>query len=547
MEAELGQMLGLSGVNQAGQALGRVVKQLFADELSEDLEVGAAAARTSSPLISQANIPTVAEAPPGDSPTPLSRRTLLIGLGGAACLATGLGVGLRRSGIRRGGVLGVAMGDDASDFNLYSLAASRSRWALEQVTEKFLESGQDGEATDGVLARWASLEGGRRLVLELRPGVWFRDHPCFAGGKGRLATGADLASSLRVFIKEVGAPFPVAGAAEYQAGAPALSGIAAEGMTLTVSLSEPAPFFEAALESVALIPQELEASGQSFRRLTQPVGTGPFRFTEAPRTSRMEMVRSDRYWREGKEGRFPFLDGLVFRQGTDVASTLAAMRTGEVGVFVPARRDWDAIADFSVGRPRLAAAWAQVDADLATYTTNNYLSLFGLLVLRHKGPLEDPRLAQAVAWALDRPAIVAATQGAVSMAYGRFLAPGLLGFDPAQAGYGLDLAKARSLLAAAGHPAGSGLPEIVIATLPYGRAAEVVRDQLGVIGLRVRVIQMGSGEADPFSRRADVDALLGTDHIETHDGEAPDLLYDLRRYGNVTGRMEAAIQELFHS
>src|SRR5262249_46929253 len=88
--------------------------------------------------------------------------------------------------------------------------------------------------------------------------------------------------------------------------------------------------------------------------------------------------------------------------------------------------------------------------------------------LRHYGlntrmkPLDDRRVRQALAYAIDREAIVEEIfLGRYAPARG-ILPPGTLGYNPKLKGYAFEPNRARDLLAQAGYPGGRGLPPIPI-------------------------------------------------------------------------------------
>ena len=100
--------------------------------------------------------------------------------------------------------------------------------------------------------------------------------------------------------------------------------------------------------------------------------------------------------------------------------------------------------------------------------------------LRHYGlntrikPLDDRRVRQALVHAIDREAVVSDVWlGRYTFAKG-ILPPGTLGFNPKLAGYPYDPARARELLAQAGHPGGRGLPPLTIWSSV--RADEILRE-----------------------------------------------------------------------
>ena len=96
-------------------------------------------------------------------------------------------------------------------------------------------------------------------------------------------------------------------------------------------------------------------------------------------------------------------------------------------------------------------------------------------------PLNDARVRQAISLAIDRPLIVAQVLGRGEAPATRFVPPGIPKYEPPQTELGLDVERARQLLADAGYPGGRGFPKIgiVFNTLDvHEKVASVIADHL---------------------------------------------------------------------
>jgi peptide/nickel transport system substrate-binding protein len=173
------------------------------------------------------------------------------------------------------------------------------------------------------------------------------------------------------------------------------------------------------------------------------IGTGPFRIVSSDPNRSLVMERFDGYWRRG----FPYLDRVEIhnREGQQEAA-LNGLRAGQ----------FDAVLSVD---PR-AAQRLQGDAAFDLETARGGYS-FVIQLPKHVGsPFLDKRVRQAFAAAIDRESIVRIAYG------GKFGWVGndshLVVTDPAfvpRPG-GRDLARARRLLAEAGHPNGITLPTL---------------------------------------------------------------------------------------
>src|SRR5262249_51536158 len=108
---------------------------------------------------------------------------------------------------------------------------------------------------------------------------------------------------------------------------------------------------------------------------------------------------------------------------------------------------------------------------------------------------DDPRVRQAVAWALDRRALAKVYSGKAEPA-GEFLPPGIPGAARLGRYLGPDRARARQLLRAAGYPEGFAIKPCGWTTEPGPRELTIVQEQLAEVGIRVT---LDLGEAVGYS------------------------------------------------
>ena len=85
----------------------------------------------------------------------------------------------------------------------------------ENPTEGVLARKPDGEVRPWLVSRWREREGGRKVDLYLRPGVYFHDHFCFPNKKDRQAEYRDLVYSLEQALRNRKLDLPVVGLATF--------------------------------------------------------------------------------------------------------------------------------------------------------------------------------------------------------------------------------------------------------------------------------------------------------------------------------------------
>jgi peptide/nickel transport system substrate-binding protein len=170
-----------------------------------------------------------------------------------------------------------------------------------------------------------------------------------------------------------------------------------------------------------------------------PTGTGPFMFAEWTIRDHLTMIRNPRYW-----GEFPGnVDTLIFRPIGENTARFQALQTGEIqGYDLVAPEDFVTIRSDAqlqlLERPTFNVAYVGINQAVK--------------------PLDDLRVRQAIAHAIDRQAIVDAFyvgQGEVAKA---FMPPSLFGYAEDVTTYEHNPAKARKILVDAGYRLPVGVP-----------------------------------------------------------------------------------------
>jgi peptide/nickel transport system substrate-binding protein len=162
-----------------------------------------------------------------------------------------------------------------------------------------------------------------------------------------------------------------------------------------------------------------------------PTGTGPFKFESWTREDRLVLVRNDDYWGEKAK-----LDKLIFRPIADNAARLQALQTGEIDGYdlvepqdVPTIEDDD---QFQIlDRPAFNVAY--VGFNIAT------------------PPLDDIEVRKAIAYGLDRQAVVDNFYGGRGVVAKEFMPPELPGYADDVTEYPYDPEKAKQILTDAGY------------------------------------------------------------------------------------------------
>ncbi len=219
----------------------------------------------------------------------------------------------------------------------------------------------------------------------------------------------------------------------------------------------------------SIVPKKVVESGHDLN--AHPIGSGPFKFVSYQPRSAIKFERNEKYFEVGK----PYFDAMEYRIIADITALTNAVMSGEV--------------NFSNEIP--PKDWAQITAnpELAGVTLEG--SRYNWLLPNNaKVPLDNPKVRQAVAVALDREALV---QGAF---FG--LATPILGGVVPQWNWGYadiqyfkpkgDPEKAKQLLAEAGFPDGFETTMTIASSFPAQMAmAPIIQANLAAVGIKAKI------------------------------------------------------------
>jgi peptide/nickel transport system substrate-binding protein/oligopeptide transport system substrate-binding protein len=263
---------------------------------------------------------------------------------------------------------------------------------------------------------------------------------------------------------------------------------AVDPRTVEIRLSRPYVSFLGvlALDNLRIVPRHvIETLGErAFAR--EPVGSGPFRLGSWT-TERMVLDANPVYW--GPPSRVERVE-IAFPDPADPERPARMMAAGDLDLLEPTPEALDLLA----GR-----------GEFVVYRYQELAGSFLGLSTAHP-PLDDVRVRQAIAHAIDRTAIAAISPTTRRLAEG-ILPPGMPGYSPAPKALPHDPERSRRLLAEAGHPGGRGLRPvdlyIVRGTAATARTIDRIRSDLEAVGLEVRIHEVSWAE---MSRRIDDNA-----------------------------------------
>ncbi|MGO7761454.1 ABC transporter substrate-binding protein [Rhizobium ruizarguesonis] len=199
-----------------------------------------------------------------------------------------------------------------------------------------------------------------------------------------------------------------------------------------------------------------------------PVGAGPFKFVNWTRGREIVVDKYPGYYKAGK----PDLDEVHYVFYSDENTRVNALKSGDVDIieYVPAK-----------------------DAEaLKTGPDTELLSMsgpfMGLQFNTKFEPFSKPEVRQAIAYAVDRSAIInTAFNGLGTPIYGLAIPQGYMGYSEKKANYfSHDIEKAKELLKKAGYP--NGFEARLLASSQYGfhqNTAIAIQSELAKVGIKL--------------------------------------------------------------
>lgn len=238
------------------------------------------------------------------------------------------------------------------------------------VYEGLTRFAEDGSIVPGLAESWDVSEDGTTYTFHLREGVTFHD--------GSEMTAEDVKFSLdRARAEE-----------STNAQKPLFEGIeevtVVDPQTVEITLGSPDgafPFNMAWGDAVIVN----EATIDTIK--SDPVGTGPFRFGDWVQGDRLELTGYDDYW-----GEEPALDEVTFRFIADPTAAFSAMMAGDIDVFAgyPAPEN---LPQFE-SDPRFQVLVGSTEGETILAMNNR------------EAPLDDVKVREAIAHAVDRQAVI---------------------------------------------------------------------------------------------------------------------------------------------
>jgi len=320
----------------------------------------------------------------------------------------------------------IAIGAEPESLDSLLMNSAPAATVSEHMVETLVYLAVDGTLEPGLAESWEPTEDGMAWDLFLREGVTFHDGEPFNAEAVKYNLDRFMAygdfegetAAIYAFLLDQINEFEVID--EY---------------TLRLHLDQQfAPIISHLSHSFVGMhsPASLEALGED-EALENPVGTGPFKVINWDRGEQISMERNEDYW-----GGAPELETVTFKFVPEASSRVIMLETGEAHAIM-------AVPPTEIDR-------LEADADIDVVFENSVRVIYMGFNLERE-PFDDPRVRQALNYAVDKQAIIETIFQGVGEPSSAPVVPAVFGYE--QVGpYDYDPERAMELLEDAGYADG---------------------------------------------------------------------------------------------
>jgi len=358
------------------------------------------------------------------------------------------------------------------------------RVVYNNLFEGLVKFDRHGKIVPGLAESWEVSPDGRAYTFHLRRGVKFHNGKAFTSAdvKYTFDMARDPANKVKTHR-------------DYYRDIVSVEAVDDYTVTITLKAVDSMFFYNLARGDSIILPKDLQPEMK-----THPIGTGPFRFEEWVKGDHVTFVKFDQYYRQG----VPYLDRVIFKFIDTPPARNAALKAGDIDVIGYLASPETAI-EFEKD-PRFKIFNGVTTGDVIMSTNNS------------RKPFNDVRVRRAMAYAIDRKAIIDGAMFGYGTPIGSHMSPINPNYLDLTWMYPYNPEKAKQLLAEAGYPNGFDAVIKLAPRYDYSkRSGEIIADLFRKVGIRLKIELIEWGQwIDRVYRNADYD-LTVIGHVEAFD------------------------------
>jgi len=309
----------------------------------------------------------------------------------------------------------------------------------------------DGSIAPALAASWDISEDGLIYTFKLRDGVKFHD-------------GTDMnADDVKFSLDRARAEDSTNAQKALFAGIASVDVV--DATTVAITLSQPNGGF---ITNMAWGDAVIVATESVANNATNPVGTGPFKFSNWVQGDRIEIVKNADYW-----GTPVALEKATFKFISDPTAAFAAMMAGDIDAF-PGYPAPETLPQFDAD-PRFTVIGGNTEGE-TILSTNNKMP-----------PFDDVKVRKALAHAINRQEIVDGAMFGYGKPIGTHFAPHHPDYVDLTGNSNYDPELSKKLLAEAGFPDGFTTTLKLPPPSYARRGGEIIAAQLRAVGIETEI------------------------------------------------------------
>lgn len=366
---------------------------------------------------------------------------------------------------------GVTMNSTSAQFENYSI------YVFQQMGESLFTVTDDGKTLKPWLAK-----GYKQSADELTYTIELRDDVKFHDGKPMTAKDVKFSIDANTKTGATGWGFVNSAIKKVEA---------VDDHTVKLNLKYPwAPIIaDLSMFSNAIVPENY--GGKTAEQFyTAPVLTGPFKWGEWQKGQFIKVVKNDNYWQPDK----PSLDSVTWKVVPDANTRKLQLQGGQIDINTTP--DWSSFASLKATPGIVAKAFPSTQIDYVAMNTK-------------RKPFNDKNVRRAIAYAIDRQALVKAVLFGNGEAANSMLSPGTPFYNKANEGPTFDIAKAKQELAKSSQPNGFTTTLLIRSgEANHSAVAQILQDSLKKIGITIKIKQLDATANKQARVRSDFDLAL---------------------------------------